>query len=211
MGVKTDFENNKILLYIMEGGDYHKKITSLVKEMASNKRLCYVSLSKTCSSLREDFKKKGINIENVIIIDAISKTIGYKSEKITNCHYISSPAALTELAIKITNVLKEDVDYLIFDSISSMLIYNKHKMVTKFFSSVINKIKKTKTQAAFIVVNIEEHKNTIEQCSMYSDKVIHNANVKGNPPRKKKSLIIQPKKEVKPLIVRPKRSKKRIL
>jgi KaiC/GvpD/RAD55 family RecA-like ATPase len=168
--IKKELDENKTALLLMPSTEYNSDIIDIVKQL-SEKKVCYITLNKTFDSLMEIFKKKGVNTENLVFIDAISKTIK-KTTEVDNCFFVSSPGALTELSLVISKFLKQEFDYLIFDSLTNLMIYEKKAPVAKFLSSLINKISATETKSVFYAISVKEQDELIKQCSMFVDRVI---------------------------------------
>jgi len=113
-----------------------------------------------------------ISVKNVVFIDAISQTIKKTPKETDGCYFVSSPSALTELSLTISKFIRHNFDYLIFDSLTNLLIYEKQAPVAKFVSSLTNKIKASKTKAIFYALSINDQETMIQECSMFVDSVI---------------------------------------
>jgi len=169
INVKKELDKNQILLLKIPSADYSKDITDIVKQLDGS--IGYVTLNKTFDSLKEEFKKKKINTDNILFIDAISKTIKNAPEMAEGSFFVSSPAALTELSLAIDRLLRHNFKYIIFDSLTNLMIYEKRAPVSKFISFITNKIRQTKTKAVFYALNIKEQDALIEEAGMFADKV----------------------------------------
>ena len=75
---------------------------------------------------------------------------------------------------------KHKFDYIIFDSLTSLLVYQKKAPVSKFVSSLINKIKTGETKAIFYALSAKEQAQLIKESSMFVDKVVDIGKVDGN-------------------------------
>jgi KaiC/GvpD/RAD55 family RecA-like ATPase len=170
MDIAKELSKNQTVLLLMSGLDYNKNILQILKKLKGN--ICYVTLNKTFDSLLENFKKSKINTDNIIFIDAISKTVKQTPDQSEGVYYISSPSALTEISISIDRFLRHGFDYLIFDSLTNLLVYESNAPVGKFVSSLINKIKGSKTKAIFYSLSGKEQDALINQVSMFVDNVI---------------------------------------
>jgi archaellum biogenesis ATPase FlaH len=166
------FEKPTTLL-IIPSQDYNKIISEIPSQL-SNKKICYITLNKTYNALKETFNQNpDINTENIVIIDAITKSIG-KVENKKDCYFITSPQALTELSIVLSEFLNYEFDYVILDSLTTLLIYQKaEEPIIKFLSNIVNKIKTSGAKGIFFVLNIEDHKLLIEESSMIMDDIIN--------------------------------------
>lgn len=170
LDLKKDLSKNQSILLLVDSSKYNDALDDLAKELSSG-TLCYVTLNKTSNSLKEKFKEIKANVENMIFIDTISKTIKKTPNQENQTYYISSPSALTELSIVIGRFLKHDFNYLVFDSLNSMLVYEKGASVSRFISSLVNKIKKSNTKSVFIALK-DSNEDVINESGMFVDKVI---------------------------------------
>lgn len=169
--ISKELSSNQTILIIMPGTNYNEDIVDILKGLKGN--VCYVTLNKTFDSLKEMFKKNKIDIKNIVFIDAISKTIKNVPDQTDNCYFVSSPAAMTELSITIDKFLKHNFEYLIFDSLTNLLIYEKKAPVSKFVSSLVSKIKQGNTKAIFYALSVKEQQALIDESGMFVDKVIN--------------------------------------
>lgn len=171
MDIKRELTENRILLVIVPSESYNDTILETMKDL-SGKETCYVTLNKTSEALKETFAKKKIRTENLLFIDAISKTIKETPATGESCYYVSSPSAMTEISIIINKVLETKFQYIIFDSLTSLLVYESKAPVAKFVSTLTNKIRGTKTRAIFFALAVKEQSALINEAGMFADKVI---------------------------------------
>jgi len=171
MNIKKELSENQTILLIMSSIDYNKELVDVVKTLAG-KNIVYVTLNKTHDALLELFKKNKVNVSNIVFVDAISKTIKNAPEQSEGVYYLSSPGALTELSLTISKFIKHDFDYLIFDSLTNLLVYESKAPVAKFVASLVNKIKESKTKAVFYALSIKEQEALIKESGMFVDKII---------------------------------------
>jgi KaiC/GvpD/RAD55 family RecA-like ATPase len=171
VNIKKILSEKQTILLSLDSKKYNEISRDIAKQL-SGKKVCYITLSKTCESVRSVFKEKKVNSENFIIIDAISKTIRKMPDKEGNCRFTTSPAALTELSLVITDQLNSKIDYLVFDSLTTLLVYQKADVATRFVSSIINKIKGNNTKAIFYVLPIKEHEGFFKECCLFVDEVV---------------------------------------
>ena len=121
--------------------------------------------------MKEVFVKSKVNHDNFLFIDGISKSFK-ASEKDKQVLFVDSPGALTEISLVITKSLKHNFDYLIFDSLNNLLTYQDKNTVTKFVSSIVTKIKSSKTKAVFLAVKTADNEDVIKKCSMFVDAIV---------------------------------------
>ena len=164
------FEESSTLL-IIPPAQYNDVIATVPKRL-QGKSVCYVTLNKTYNALVEVFEREQVDLSSFVFIDAITKSIG-KVENKETCYFVSSPQALTELSIVMAEFLEYAFDYVIVDSLTTLLIYQKsEEPVLKFLSNMLNKIKKSGAKSIFYVVNVDDHKQLIQQASMILDEVV---------------------------------------
>ncbi|MFC1705091.1 hypothetical protein ACFLZ6_02055 [Nanoarchaeota archaeon] len=168
--INEELSSSPTVLLLMPGTDYNEVIVNTIKDLAK-KPVCYVTLNKTHDSLRELFKKNKVNVDNIVFIDAISKTFKPVSNA-DNCTFVSSPGALTELSIAVTNNLDRNFDCFIFDSLTNLMIYEKKAPVAKFVSTLVNKFRAKNVKAVFYALSVKEQSALIEETGIFVDKVI---------------------------------------
>jgi len=171
MELAKELKENQVVLLLVEGLEYNDLSLKVARELFG-KKVCYVTLNKTCPSILETFSKAKIKSDNVKFVDAISKTITGKAKDTDSCLYLSSPGALTELSIAISEFIKKGYDYIIFDSLTNLLIYQGKGPVAKFVANLITKIKASKTRAVFYALKVDQHQELIQEASMFVDKVV---------------------------------------
>jgi KaiC/GvpD/RAD55 family RecA-like ATPase len=184
MNIKKELTANKTLLLIMPGVEYNKIIIDVIKQI-SEKNVCYVTLNKTHNSLRELFEKNKIDTSSIVFIDAISKVIKDVPSQTKGCYFCSYPGALTEISTTISKFLRHDFDYLIFDSLTNLSIYQQKDPVAQFLSALTNKIRDSSTKAVFYALNVKSHDELIKETEMFVDKVIEMKKQKANNNRKR--------------------------
>ena len=167
-----DLFNTQSTLILIPSNKYNE-IIATVPQLISGSKICYITLNKTYNAIMDLFENEpAIDIDNFIFIDGITKSIG-KVENRENCYFVSSPQALTELSIVISEFLQYQFDYVIIDSLTTLLIYQKSEQpVVKFLSNIVHKIKENGCRGIFYALNVEEHNLLIQESSMITDKLI---------------------------------------
>ncbi len=171
MDIIDELEENQTVLLLASSIGYNDTVIETVKKLAA-KTVTYVTINKTASSLKETFKSKGVNVDNIVFIDAITKTIKDVPDQADGIYYMSSPAALTEISMAVSNMLNHGFNYLIFDSVTNLLVYEQRAPVAKFIQVLVNKIKSSKTKAVFYALSVKEQNELIQETGMFVDKVV---------------------------------------
>jgi hypothetical protein len=171
--IVKELSGKQTVLLVIPSKKYNPTIISTTKKLAKNKSVAYVTLNKTFEALTTEFKKAKVNIENVVFIDAISKTLLSKPPQTDHAYYLNSPGALTEMSLVISKFVKHEFDYIIFDSITNLMTYQKQPVVHKFVSSLARKAEGKKTKFVFLALDLPDHKSLVQQCSMYVDGTVN--------------------------------------
>ena len=162
---------DQTVLLLISGTEYNDITLNLAKQL-SGKKVAYVTLNKTCIALRDHFKKEGVGVENFVFIDGITKTIKNVPDMSDGCYYVSSPNALTEISITISKLLKHGFDYLVFDSLTNLLIYQEKAPVARFVSNAVAKIKSENGKALFYALSGGKQEALIQEAGMFVDRVV---------------------------------------
>lgn len=177
MDVIKELSSNKTILVKLNSDEYNDTVINIAKKL-SGKKVCYITLSKSFESLKELFEKNKVNITEFIFVDAISRTFKKTPEKEKNCYYVDSPGSLTDIAIIVGKLLKQDSEYLIFDSLTNILVYHPMAPVARFISNIVNKINASSAKAVFYAIVIKEQELIIEESSMFVDKILYTSKFK---------------------------------
>lgn len=161
----------KVVLLLIPSLKYTDVTMDLPSHMKGSS-ICYVTINKTAEALMESLKKKKVPTKNIFFVDTISKTIKQSPKQMPNVLYVSNPGALTEISIVVQKLLSHDFDFIIFDSLTNLLIYEKQAPVSKFVSSLVNKIKTTRTRAFFYALSSQKKERIIEETGLFVDKVV---------------------------------------
>ncbi|MEM5812541.1 MAG: hypothetical protein QW286_02370 [Candidatus Aenigmatarchaeota archaeon] len=160
----------EIEVLVFSDKDYSKKIIELSSSVSSSfSRICYVTLNKPSSVVSESLKKSGVSTEKFFFVDCTGKPERKEGQAV----YVSSPKALTEMSITITKVLElGKVDALIFDSLSTLMIYEEPSVVLKFFHSVLSSLRSRRVSGFFVCLKGGTGSGVLKDISMFADRVV---------------------------------------
>ncbi len=164
----------KMTLVIIPNKRYLKNMVVLVKDLDKKyERICYVSLNEIFNHLTQNFEKNAINTNKFFFIDAITKSSVASIPQEDNCIFVLSPNSLIELSVAITKTLeRREPDVLLFDSLSTLLIYEKETTVTKFIHSLIGKIKAASSDCILTALETDAESEAIKDLGMFVDEVL---------------------------------------
>jgi hypothetical protein len=167
MDIEKELSTNKAMLISMQSLSYSSTVIKITKAL-SGKKVCFATLNKTYPAVEEWLNKSGCNTKNFFFIDAISRALKDVKGQDKKCSFVGTPSALTNLSITISKNLS-NFDYFVFDSISTLMIYNNASSVEKFISSLVNKIREEDVKSLFFALQGDK---AIGAMSMFFDKVL---------------------------------------
>jgi len=170
MDILQELSKDQSILLVMPSMQYNEIASDIAKQISGG-TVGYITLNKTFTALTENFEKEGIDISNFVFVDAITKTIKDVDDT-DQCYYVSSPAAFTELSIKITKLLRHGFEYIIFDSITNLMVYEGKVPVARFISNTAARVRATKSKAVFYAIKVKEQDALVQETSMFVDRVI---------------------------------------
>ena len=134
-------------------------------------KVLYITFSKQYCEMAIIFKEKGIDYKKFHVLDGVSGRNKMRcTEIIGTCSHLSSPQSLTELSLIITGLLEQrDFNVVIFDSLSSFLIYNNLETTTRFVHYLVNKLKSFGGKGIFIIFKDSKSKELLPIISPFFD------------------------------------------
>jgi archaellum biogenesis ATPase FlaH len=172
--ISDDLLTKKILLVVIPNTSYSENIMDLAMQLNNNyARIAYISLNKLITPLKRSMQDKGIDTKKIYFIDGITKTAIPNPPEDANSIFLPAPNDLTKLGIAMTKVMQSyDPDVLIFDSLSTLLIYEDPNIVTQFVYSIINKVHAYGIKVVFTCLDGEKEKQLINNMSLIVDKIV---------------------------------------
>jgi archaellum biogenesis ATPase FlaH len=142
-------------------------LVNTLKEFRS-KKVCVISTTNGCDVILEAVSKHELDFGDFFVIDCVTKlVIGPKLCK--ECAFVSSPGALTEISIEFSKVLKNGFEVVIFDNISTVLVYRKPNEIERLLSHMINKIKASGLKLVIFVSEEDVNTAFFKRISMLAD------------------------------------------
>ncbi|MDO8627799.1 MAG: hypothetical protein Q7K42_05000 [Candidatus Diapherotrites archaeon] len=163
-------------LLLVEPANFSRVNLELVKLFIAKpkKTGIYITSNKSASYLLHSLESQGIDSSNVFFIDAISREEGSEEVAGKNISYVDSPNDLVDLSVKIDEAFEQLKDkkevFVIFDSVSTLLIYNGKEAVEKFVHSIVGRFQRLKVKGVLLMVKSEEHKGVTDAISQFCDK-----------------------------------------
>ena len=137
----------------------------------------YLTLNKPYEDLVEMLEDEGIDADKIYFIDCISKLTGRRTEGLgKNCIFVDSPQALAQITTalqKLLSIVKEgEQRFMVFDSISTLLVYYDKEPVGKFTHFMIGMIRKWKLRGVLLMVEEGDKRGATEMMSLFCDRVV---------------------------------------
>jgi len=173
----SENEDSVILLYLSDPREVRASNTKIIQE-AENAGYSTVVITTNfpASILEKLYAKNNLNLENIFFVDAITVySLGSKANNDEHHLMIKNPADLTSLGIAVTEMLKKTDDkktFILFDSVSTMLIYLPSIKITRFIHYLANKLRQTNKSGAFLAVDGGLDPMLLTQISTFVDYVI---------------------------------------
>ena len=150
--------------------DYAGVIMKVVRG-AKQKKICYVTLNRSCGSLVEMFAK--VN-KDFLYIDGISATV-LAPQNVKGCYYVPAAYSLDNIKRLVKQAIRDDYTFLIFDSLSNLLVHEHAvpvggDIIGEFIRSFKDELDKKNGDAVFFVKSSDKSKPLIKEASGYFGK-----------------------------------------
>lgn len=162
-----------IALTLVDPMRYQEAVLGVVRYFAGKSpQGVYVTLNKPFSVLTKNFEKAGIPSSSLFFVDGITNVPALEEDESHTC--LGSGIDLSNLCIGISRAvgkLKEE-KFLLLDSLSTLLIYNDSKAVSKFAHLLTEKMRRWNTQGSLLTVEMNAEKDVVSQLAPFCDKVV---------------------------------------
>lgn len=150
--------------------------TQIVKHYTDGGALCvYVSVSKPSATLDRQFKKAGINTENLFYIDCATSLAGNKLTRADNTIFLR-PSELTNLSITMSKAIegmpKDRGRLLLFDNLSTLMIYNDASSISRFAHAMTSRIRQWGITSIIMTLDEETDETIKSRMTQFVDKVV---------------------------------------
>lgn len=175
--VLKDENEPGISLVLTTAKKYNEANVSLTSYMINTKGIpgVYVTLNKPYRTMKKSLEDV-VDLRMLIFIDAITKSTGGKIEKSDECLYLDSMQNLTDLGVAIDQAIRaipSEDKFLLFDSLSTLLIYSQSGSVSKFIHFLTGKIRALGVNGILLSLVHGEEDEFLSQLSMFCDQTIY--------------------------------------
>ena len=173
-----EIAKNKFLLILLEEKEYAKKLQEIMRSAEKTRtKICYVCLSKPYKDVMEDIRRQGFNVKDFFFVDVLSSH--YKEQEPSdNCIFVSSPTNLAAVRVAIKKAVEDEkCSVILFDTISTLLIYQETSSIVKFTHCILTDEKQEQAKKLFIVIKGgaipgKDNKTLVKDLSMFADKTL---------------------------------------
>jgi hypothetical protein len=165
--------DNPIVLTLIDPMRYQEAVFGVLKYFASkSSRGVYVTLNKPFSVLTKNFEKAGIPSNSLFFVDGVTNVSAVEEASDHAC--LGSGIDLSNLCIGISRAVGQlkDEKFLLLDSLSTLLIYNESRAVSKFAHLLTEKMRRWNTQGSLLTVEMNAEKDVVSQLAPFCDKVV---------------------------------------
>ncbi len=160
-------EKNSIVVVVTSGSEYRNAVNDVIGFSKDFKKPCYVTLNEPFEKIRGLYGNK-----KLLIVDCVTSTVKTPPDD-DEVLFVSSPKSLTEISIAIQKSFDDfGSDFLIFDSISTLMVYEKSVRMMKFIHNMILKLRGENANSILIVMKDDMGDDILKDLSMFVDKVI---------------------------------------
>jgi len=172
-----DLEQKKIFLILATPGMIRERNIEIIREIsARGYHTVVITTNFPYSILAKLYAQSGIPGESVTFIDAVTRNSIGSAENIPGVvRYINNPTNLTDMGIAVTEVLHEHSEKkicIMYDSVSTLLIYLSSANISKFIHFVTNKLRLMEVSGIFLAVEKGLDPMLMTQLTTFVDKVI---------------------------------------
>jgi len=163
---------------VMSAADKLKmKNIEIIRELVLKKHpVMVVTTNQPSAMLVKNYESEGIDVSQIYFVDAITKyALGKVPSDVKNCKFVNNPANITDIGIAITEILHKFPDEkpcILFDSVSTMLIYIPSINISKFIHFVTSKLRLLDSPGIFLAVEKSLDPLLMTQLVTFVDEVI---------------------------------------
>jgi hypothetical protein len=173
----------KTIMVVDDEADIRETVKAVLEKEVSNilrrfksKKICYITLNKSCGAMREIFGKVKLNPDRVDYVDGISYSIG-SPKAVKGCKYVKTPYDLDPIAKEVKKAINAGASVVIFDSLSNLLAYGSSapagiNLLKDFIGSFSKDLEENNGDAVFLCKKSDAQNLLIEETIPTFHKVV---------------------------------------
>jgi hypothetical protein len=172
-----ELAKKRIFLVLATPGNIRQRNIDLIKEISAlDYHTVVITTNFPYGILTKLYGEQGVDLSKVSFIDAVTRNSIGSAENIPGVvRFINNPSNLTDMGIAVTEVLKDHSGKkvcILYDSISTMLIYLSSPNISKFIHFVTNKLRLMDISGIFLAVEKGLDPMLMTQLTTFVDTVI---------------------------------------
>jgi len=172
-----ELDEKKIFLILASPGTIRQRNIEIIKEISAlGYHTVVITTNFPYSVLTKLYAQGGVSPDSVSFIDAVTRNSIGNAENIPGIvRFINNPANLTDMGIAVTEVLKDHQGKkicIMFDSVSTLLIYLSSANISKFIHFVTNKLRLLDVSGIFLAVEKSLDPMLMTQLTTFVDTVV---------------------------------------
>lgn len=151
--------------------EYNSLVMDLTQDMSRrHDRLCYITLNKTFRAMLRLLADRNIRAEKFYFMDFITPRVLQRGPS-ERCVFLDSFDDLDLFAEKLLTFVKaNDINAIIFDSLSSFLVYKSDAEVIGFFDYTVSFLEEMGVDLALIALREDARRSAVKQMEMLVDR-----------------------------------------
>jgi hypothetical protein len=172
-----ELEQKKIFLILASPATIRQRNIEIIREMSVlGYHTVVITTNFPYSVLTKLYAQSGVSPDHVSFIDAVTRNSVGNAENIPGVvRFINNPANLTDMGIAVTEVLKDHSGKkicIMYDSVSTLLIYLSSANISKFIHFVTNKLRLMDISGVFLAVEKGLDPMLMTQLTTFVDRVV---------------------------------------
>lgn len=174
--IAGSIDDGEVVLLVSPSDRVDAINTEIVTHYTAQGGICvYVNVSKPYTTLEHRFEKAGADTDNIFYIDCATSLAGADVGRAGNVIF-RNPAELTNISLTIENALESLPGgrdrVLLFDTLSTLMLYNDDRMVSKFAHSLMTRLRNWEAKSIILTVSEETDPRIMSQLRQFADRVV---------------------------------------
>ena len=171
---KLSSSNEYVALATVDAKNYQATNIEIIFYLVSVEKIpgVYVTLNKPFSYVERALINRKVDTDVIVFIDAVTKIAGGSVEKTKKCLYIGNPENLSDISMAMDQAISAipgDQKFLFFDSLDTLLLYNKPQTVAKFIHFLSGKMRIWKIRGIIISLSKASNRELIDDLMQFCD------------------------------------------
>ena len=163
----------KLSTVIVPAKNYQDFRIDLIRHLQGKGSIAYLSVNRGCLNFEKILQENGLDMEKIKIAD-VTETMSKTEKHAKICIGWTSPKDLNQLLYFIDEEMKkrEDIGFVVLDSITSLLIYNDYLSIVRFMRRVSEKLISQGKTGVFVALKEETKPEFYSQLAQATENLI---------------------------------------